>query len=297
MSPNYDASPNPVAASRSGTTRAAGIAKWVGYVALLLIARPLRDLWRKARRSHHVRIFAYHRLADRPADGMTVAPGVFAEQIAYIRRYHDIVGLHRALEAIRAGARLRRPLAVITFDDAYMSVFERAFPILRQSGCTAHCFVCSGMVGSNRRYAHDHAVRREADTLVMGWLELQTLRDSGWEFGSHSVTHARLAELDERSLRRELVDSRVQLQRRLGGPVSTLAYPFGGRTDMSAAARRLAIRLGYQAVLSDYGGDNRTGSDPLWLRRIDLGGPHPSYAWKAWSHGLTLAGLRRRAQA
>jgi glycosyltransferase involved in cell wall biosynthesis len=79
---------------------------------------------------------------------------------------------------------------------------------------------------------------------VMGWDELVSLRDAGWEIGSHTRTHPRLTELDDAELAAELEGSRAELSERLGAPPAAIAYPYGDVDDRVAAAARAA---GYRA--------------------------------------------------
>ena len=69
---------------------------------------------------------------------------------------------------------------------------------------------------------HDNAV----DTTT--WEDLRRYQEAGHEIGSHTVTHARLAVLDEANLRYELEQSRRDLLRRLGpAAVFTAEAPYG----------------------------------------------------------------------
>jgi peptidoglycan/xylan/chitin deacetylase (PgdA/CDA1 family) len=72
---------------------------------------------------------------------------------------------------------------------------------------------------------------------------LLELRDAGWEIGSHTVTHARLPELDDESCRDELVRSR-QLITEVFGRCETVAYPYGAA---DARVARVAAEAGYLA--------------------------------------------------
>ena len=67
--------------------------------------------------------------------------------------------------------------------------------------------------------------------------------------------------------------------------VTAIAYPFGGRNDISAEARAVIRAGGYEACLSNFGGENHVPTDLSDVRRIDLGGDHDTLAWKAWTHG------------
>jgi peptidoglycan/xylan/chitin deacetylase (PgdA/CDA1 family) len=262
--------------------------------AALWLVRPVRDLWRRVRRRHPVRVFTFHRVSDLCRDGMTVSPAVFAEQIAYIRQHHDVVRLERALELVRDGVRLRRPVAVITFDDGYRSVWERARPVLAQWGLPACCFVTTGLVGTRGRFRHDEANPVREHLAIMSWEELAQLTSIGWSVGGHSHTHRRLADLSGPDLKMELTTPVRMIRERLGLDAIAMAYPFGGPADFSAAARALTRACGYTACFSDYGGENFPGADAFALRRIDIGGDLDGLFWRTLVHGLDLGAWRAR---
>jgi hypothetical protein len=82
--------------------------KTAAAMVFLLIVRPMRDLGRRIRRTHPVRVFTFHRVSDLCRDGMTVSPARFDQQLAAIGRYHDVLQLDKALDLLRSGTRLSR---------------------------------------------------------------------------------------------------------------------------------------------------------------------------------------------
>ena len=260
----------------------------------LAFYRPVRDLVRTALGRHPVRIFTFHRVTNLCRDGMTVAPEVFHEQIAYLRKHHTVVDLDSALDQLSPGAVIRKPVAAITFDDGYRSVNTGARPSMTELGVTGTCFVCTATTGTDKRYSHDETsvVRDRLD--VMSWSELQSLVRSGWKIGGHTATHQRMSSLGTAQFEREVAEPVTVLHERLGVARPAMAYPFGGENDCTPEGVLAVKAAGYSALLSDYGGENHPGDDPFTLKRIDLGGDHDAAMWKAAAHGLNLSGFRRR---
>jgi peptidoglycan/xylan/chitin deacetylase (PgdA/CDA1 family) len=79
----------------------------------------------------------------------------------------------------------------------------------------------------------------------------------------------------------ELRESRERLERELGHPVRTLAYPFGSR---DARVRAAVANAGYDQAFIATGGPVRAGDSPMELPR-----------WKM-EYGETLDALARRLQ-
>jgi peptidoglycan/xylan/chitin deacetylase (PgdA/CDA1 family) len=171
-------------------------------------------------------------------------------------------------EAIRT-TRADRTVA-LTFDDAYRSVFELAFPILSRLGFRGTVFVPSAFAGSDSPMAWpgiDHWLGgpHEAELLPMSWNQLCSLAEAGWEIGSHTSTHPRLTRLDDESLAHELAGSRRECEERLGRPCRSLAYPYGDHDQRVVQAAREA---GYATAGTLPAGWHP--SDPLRWPRIGV---------------------------
>jgi peptidoglycan/xylan/chitin deacetylase (PgdA/CDA1 family) len=264
------------------------IVKTVAGLVALCVIRPIRDLVRTLTGSHPLHVFNFHRITTLCRDGMTVSPRVLERQVAYIARTHDIVSLEEALDLVRNGRRLRRPVALLTFDDGYRSVFNVARPILKAHRVPGCCFVCPDFVGTNRRFAHDETSPVRSQLEVMTWNELAVLLEEGWAVGSHTASHARLSECRGDELRHEVEGAGRILKERFGREQLVIAYPFGQRGDISAEAREFIRKVGYAACFNDASGENRVPCDSFDITRIEIGGHHPTLAWKLRAHGLSL---------
>jgi len=87
---------------------------------------------------------------------------------------------------------------------------------------------------------------RIAPELCLGWAEIEALaREPEVSIGSHTLSHPILAKCDAAKARREIAESKVVLQRRLGRPVRHLAYPFGDPTAVGLREIRFAQEAGY----------------------------------------------------
>jgi peptidoglycan/xylan/chitin deacetylase (PgdA/CDA1 family) len=84
------------------------------------------------------------------------------------------------------------------------------------------------------------------------------------EIGSHTVTHAHLADLPEDRVRQELTASKAELEAQLHAPVEVLAYPYNSVRKWIA---RDAREAGYRAAVA---GMVHGGSDPLSLYRTTI---------------------------
>jgi peptidoglycan/xylan/chitin deacetylase (PgdA/CDA1 family) len=191
-------------------------------------------------------VLCYHAVSERWKADLAVTPGALRRQVELLlgRGY-----VPATFGAAVAAAPATRTLA-ITFDDAFRSVFELAFPLLSELGAPATVFVPTQHVDSGRPMAWPGIDQwlggpHEQELVGMSWNDVATLAGAGWEIGSHTRTHPRLTQLDDAELARELAGSRHDCEAQLAIPCLSLAYPYG---DVDARVAAAAAGAGYHAA-------------------------------------------------
>ena len=201
-----------------------------------------------------ITVLLYHRVSDDVRDNLTVGIEQFERQMAILAQRCDVLPIEQVLTAAVV-PRSSRPLVAVTFDDGYLDNYVQAAPILRRHNLPAAFFVATGIVDSDRRFPHD--VRRGNPAIpVMRWEQLRTMRRWGFTIGSHTVNHIDCASEPEEVVREELHRSRDTLRSELGVAEPILAYPYGGRQNMTSQRLQLVREAGYVGCLSAYGGAN-----------------------------------------
>jgi peptidoglycan/xylan/chitin deacetylase (PgdA/CDA1 family) len=145
---------------------------------------------------------------------------------------------------------------MITFDDGHADVYQHAYPILEQYGFSAAMYVVANRAG------------------VPGFLsvdEMKQLTHSGWEIGSHTMSHADLAELNDQDLEAELTDARQLLEASLGVAINSLAYPFG---SFSPDAARAAVGAGYTNAMGIGVSNNQSMANRFYFNRREVHGQY-----------------------
>jgi peptidoglycan/xylan/chitin deacetylase (PgdA/CDA1 family) len=211
----------------------------------------------------------YHRVTpDRSAKlaRWQVTPAIFEEQLKYLRDagYYSI-----AWEDWQKAAFAKRPLPgraiMITFDDGYHDFYLYAWPLLKKYGFRATVFLIAEKVGQSNSWDKDY----NEELSLMGWKEIHHLVAEGVEFGSHSATHKPLTALTPAEIVCEAARSRAILERNLGVPVRTFAYPYG---DTDAVVQHLIGACGYTFGLTCKPGASKLGDGLLALPRIEVMG-------------------------
>ena len=96
-------------------------------------------------------IIMYHGIIRSPLlvdDWCFVDENAFTAQIEYLKKHFEIIALSEAVGRMRNGG-IKRPTAVITFDDGYQNNFDVAFPILRRERIPATIFLATGLINTD----------------------------------------------------------------------------------------------------------------------------------------------------
>lgn len=212
-------------------------------------------------------VLAYH---DVVADGVpagehNVTAGRLRSHIRLLDRLGlRVVRLAEIAERLLAG----RPvdgLAAITFDDALSGVHDHALPVLFEEGVPATVFAVSSVLGEQPPWWPGSAP-------TVNQSQLRRLVAAGIDIGSHTRTHPSLPALGRPEARRELRDSRAELEDLTGRAVEALAYPHGHHDP---AVREQVAEAGYRTAVTFLNGRITGGEDVLRLPRLTMG-PHSS---------------------
>src|SRR5262249_55942278 len=84
--------------------------------------------------------------------------------------------------------------------------------------------------------------------------EIRQLLDAGMSVGSHTVSHPKLSKMPADDAWIEISRSRDDLESRLGAPIWSIAYPFGGTDSVSLRELQMAEQAGYDCAFTNFGG-------------------------------------------
>ena len=149
---------------------------------------------------------------------------------------------------------------VVTFDDAFFSVFHNAMPVLQKRKIPAITYVVTNEIGGINRWDSNNAqVRPLMDrAAILEWLA------AGFEIGAHTMTHCNLSEVPLARARAEIFDSKKILEDLTGREIRHFCYPYGGT---NAAVRELVMEAGYETSPTAHPGLNDRETDLFTLLR------------------------------
>lgn len=207
-------------------------------------------------------ILTYHRFAESCDSNMCMPRKTFEGQMRYLsdNGYHVITAQELvAFLEYRQG--LPKKSVLITMDDGYRSVYNIAYPILKEFGYTATLFIYTDFVGVSK--------------MAITWDQLKEMKADGFMIGSHTIAHSDLTRAQEGEpeseflarIKKELYGSKKIIDQKLAQNTFFLAYPFGYYDQRSM---QVAKKAGYKVAMSVKRGGNPFFANPLVLRRDQI---------------------------
>jgi peptidoglycan/xylan/chitin deacetylase (PgdA/CDA1 family) len=217
-------------------------------------------------------------LADGHEERGTVALNTFRRHLCWLKRLGiRFIPMSHLRAWLLDNKKIPRRSAVLTFDDALISIAEHVFPLLKQQAVPFTIFVIAGLVGRESHFSirPSAPVRRHLDLA-----QLKMLLNSGLvEIGAHGYNHVKLTKIAGDQLRQELQHAKELLEKSLGVEVPYLAYPWGNTSEtvtqfVREAGYQMAFTTKKKKIVS-------TNIDLMRIPRIN------------WSRGATVLKLSR----
>ena len=219
---------------------------------------------------HHFVAIQYHHFGNASTPSTSVTMEAFKQQLAYLETHQfTVLAFEEALRFIKTGEQLPLRSVVITIDDAYLSIYKQAFPLLRQKGWPFTIFVSTESV--DKEYKG-----------FLTWSQIKEMSGKGASIGIHSHTHPYLVREQskmtfdhwEKWARMEIKTSRQRIKKEIGVDADLFAYPYG---EFNLALKEIVAELGLVGV-GQHSGVIWSKSDFLALPRFPVSGRYADIA-------------------
>lgn len=234
-----------------------------------------RSRWFQGARPDWLPVLMVHSVSERservrhPYFCTTVGPDEFESQLRVLQANgYESVSLHQVLTGAwtQVQRRGRKPV-LITFDDGFRDFFTSAAPLLAKYGFSAAIFLPTDLMDARGKPFNDQA--------CMNWNEVRALCDAGFEFGSHTASHAVLVELGRARIEYELAHSKARIEQETGREVTAFAYPYAFPQVAKRFLRdleRLLLSCGYRLGFTTVIGGLTARTHPLFIPRLPING-------------------------
>lgn len=223
--------------------------------------RLIGRLWRNLPRSSDRRVvLIYHSVGAGPA---ACPEAIFLAQMAWLAEHAKVVSLDEIVnDPGSAGLRV-----ALTFDDGYRRLHRAAAAIVRKYAFPATVFLNTGRVGEVVPVRSDPSIGHYPGEEFLLWKEVAELVKGGWTIGSHGIDHYDLTTVSGPEIERQVMESKVEIETRLGRPCRHFAYTWGRHNE---TVRTVISNCGYSSAVAAHHEPLSARDDIFALPRLDI---------------------------
>ncbi len=176
-------------------------------------------------------VLLYHHFSDTTPKSTSVSPKLFEQHLQYLQDNHfKVLKLKTMLEHLK-GNNLPDKCVVLTADDAYQSIAENAYPLLKKYQMPMSVFVATEPL--DKKYS-----------AMMSWQKMRDIQGEIMQFYNHTTTHPHLLDLNKEQVETQITQAQSRLTQVLGKREKILAYAYG---ESSLAILKQVKDMGYSA--------------------------------------------------
>ncbi len=210
----------------------------------------------------HVPILLYHYVEhvkdkkDTIRQSLNIYPETLKSQIETLKNAGYIFVTPSDLGKVLDGTAENFPkkTVILSFDDGYMDFYTDVFPILKQENVRAVAYIVPNFL-NRPNFMFSFQLKEVAKSPLV-------------EIGAHTMDHYALSGMEKNKARYEIAESRKVLQKELGLPINSFAYPYG---SFDKQAIDLVREAGFIDAVSTIPDINNTNQTKFYLYRLRAG--------------------------
>lgn len=233
-------------------------------------------------------VLMYHHLADNINNNTVISPNNFDKQMRALKEegYHAI-SVKELHDYLTNQIKLPEKPVLITFDDGYLSNYEKAYPILKKYDLHAEIFViASRIVDTVKEISYPHEIAK------MNWDQLKEMQDyitiQSHTWDSHYKLPSKFGRMNgaiygpsylngqlesqeqyEARVKDDFIHSRNIIKENLGYEPIAISYPYG---IQSATTIKIAQEAGFKMGFVIQNKNVKKGDGLFTLSRIIVNG-------------------------
>ena len=186
----------------------------------------------------NITVLMYHRIGDDRYPSTNISQELFEKHIEYlIEENINVLPITELSKYLKNEISLTNKTVFITIDDAYRSFFQNGFPILKKNKLPFGIFVSSEYVSSAEK------------SEFMSWSMLKEVSNSNGLILNHSKSHESLVGMDIQTLKKEVEQNQIEIEKKIGKQPKIFSYPFG---ESSKSIEEVIKILNYDIAFSQH---------------------------------------------
>ena len=204
---------------------------------------------------NHANILMYHRFGENkyPTTNTTIEQFI-SHTNELVKDKYNVINLDKVVKGIKGKIDLKDRSVSITIDDAYLSVYTKAWPILKRLKLPFTLFVSTDVIDNNF-------------SNYMNWNQIRELVDHGVLIGSQTKSHPHLHRLSSKQILNEIEYSNKRFIEELGFKPKLFAYPYGEYDNKTI---KIVEGSGFEAAFGQHSGVAHISSGIFELPRFAM---------------------------
>ena len=226
-------------------------------------------------KENSIAVFVYHRFGENNYPSTNTRIPQFKKHLdELIKNNYNVVSTETIIDALQNNKNLPEKTVAITIDDAFFSIYKKAWPILKEKKLPFTIFVSTGPVNSNSKN-------------YMNWEQLKEMNNRGVTIGHHTKNHFHLVSKKKETIINEIEEASNDFLKNLGYVPDIFAYPYG---EYSSEIKEITKNY-FKAAFGQHSGGIYNGIDIFELPRFSLNeqyGDLKRFKFAANSYGLKI---------
>ena len=225
-----------------------------------------------------VAVFVYHRFGENNYPSTNIKISQFKKHLEELtKNNYNVVSTEEIVDALINNKDLPEKTVALTIDDAFFSIYKKAWPLLKEKKLPFTIFVSTGPLKSNSKN-------------YMNWEQIKEMDSHGVTIGHHTKNHLHLVTKEKEKIISEIEEANNDFLKNLGYVPDIFAYPYG---EYSSEIKQITKSY-FKAAFGQQSGGIYNGIDIFELPRYSLNeqyGDLKRFRFAANSYGLKIKNI------
>jgi len=225
-----------------------------------------------------VAVFVYHRFGENNYPSTNIRINQFKKHLDELtKNNYNVVSTEEIINALTNNKDLPEKTVALTIDDAFFSIYKKAWPLLKEKKLPFTIFVSTGPLKSNSKN-------------YMNWEQIKEMDSHGVTIGHHTKNHLHLVTKEKEKIISEIEEANNDFLKNLGYVPDIFAYPYG---EYSSEIKQITKSY-FKAAFGQQSGGIYNGIDIFELPRYSLNeqyGDLKRFRFAANSYGLKIKNI------